>query len=211
MQFGALLQVLFWDAVWGAVGGASDGAGARLTAGCCLGRSSGGAVGGVVCNYCYLGSMLVYFEGPGTHPQKETGLGMEVNTTCFKQEYTAALQTGGKTSSHNLCHTPYLSKHLKSVLSLPSQEVGSGNRTSFLAPTDGPHRNPGCSIFLGYLHFTTRLLRIWAVLTSPAKSSSFSGLNGNYTNQTRHYVQIVGAQNTYAATKRLDLRSTQDK
>ena len=41
-----LLQVLFWDAVWGAVGGASDGAGARLTAGCCLGRSSGGAVGG---------------------------------------------------------------------------------------------------------------------------------------------------------------------
>ena len=46
MQFGVLLQVLFWDAVWGAVGGASDGAGARLTAGCCLGRSSGGAVGG---------------------------------------------------------------------------------------------------------------------------------------------------------------------
>ena len=40
-----LLQVLFWDAVWGAVGGASDGADARLTAGCCLGRSSGGAVG----------------------------------------------------------------------------------------------------------------------------------------------------------------------
>ena len=29
-----------------AVGGASDVAGARLTAGCCLGRSSGGAVGG---------------------------------------------------------------------------------------------------------------------------------------------------------------------
>ena len=46
MQFGVLLQVLFWDAVWGAVGDASDGAGARLTAGCCLGRSSGGAVGG---------------------------------------------------------------------------------------------------------------------------------------------------------------------
>ena len=41
-----LLQVLFWDAVWGVVGGAGDGAGARLTAGCCLGRSSGGAVGG---------------------------------------------------------------------------------------------------------------------------------------------------------------------
>ena len=41
-----LLQVLFWDAVWGAVGGASDGAGARLTAGCCSGRSSTGAVGG---------------------------------------------------------------------------------------------------------------------------------------------------------------------
>ena len=41
-----LLQVLFWDAVWGAVGGASDGADARLTAGFCLGRSSGGAVGG---------------------------------------------------------------------------------------------------------------------------------------------------------------------
>ena len=40
-----LLQVLFWDAVCGAVGGASDGAGARLTAGCCLERSSGGAVG----------------------------------------------------------------------------------------------------------------------------------------------------------------------
>ena len=46
MQFGVLLQVLFWDAAWGAVGGASDGAGARLTAGCCLGRSSRGAVGG---------------------------------------------------------------------------------------------------------------------------------------------------------------------
>ena len=59
-QFGVLLQVLFWDAV----GGASDGAGARLTAGCCLGRSSGGAVGGAgvqsYCNHCYLGSMLVY-------------------------------------------------------------------------------------------------------------------------------------------------------
>ena len=48
MQFGVLLQVLFWDAVWGAVGGASDGAGARLTAGCCLGHSSGGAVGGAI-------------------------------------------------------------------------------------------------------------------------------------------------------------------
>ena len=59
MQFRVLLQVLFWDAVSGAVGGASDGAGARLTAGCCLGRSSGVLLEVLVCNHCYLGSMLV--------------------------------------------------------------------------------------------------------------------------------------------------------
>ena len=51
MQFGVLLQVLFWDAVWGAVGGASDGAGARLTAGCCLGRSLGVLLEVLVCNH----------------------------------------------------------------------------------------------------------------------------------------------------------------
>ena len=43
---GHQLQVPFWDAVWGALGGASDFVSARLTAGCCVRHSSGGAVGG---------------------------------------------------------------------------------------------------------------------------------------------------------------------
>ena len=62
MQFGVLLQVLCWDAVWGAVGGASDGAGARLTAGCCLGRSSGGAVGGAGVQSLLSGSMRCIYS-----------------------------------------------------------------------------------------------------------------------------------------------------
>ena len=69
MQFGVLLQVLFWDAVWGAAGGASDGAGARLTAGCCLGRSSGGAVGGAgvqsLLSGVYAGVMLFCWTTQG--------------------------------------------------------------------------------------------------------------------------------------------------
>ena len=51
MQFGVLLQVLFWDAVWGAVGGASDGVWDALR---------GVLLEVLVCNHCYLGSMLVY-------------------------------------------------------------------------------------------------------------------------------------------------------
>ena len=61
-----LLQMLFWDAVWGAVGGASDGAGARLMAGCCLGRSSGGAVGGAgvqsLLSGAYAGVIFFFFK-----------------------------------------------------------------------------------------------------------------------------------------------------
>ena len=58
MQFGVQLQVLFWDAVWGAVGGASDGAGARGRV--LFGTLFGGVLLEVlVCNHCYLGSMLV--------------------------------------------------------------------------------------------------------------------------------------------------------
>ena len=65
-----LLRMLFWDAVWdavwGAVGGASDGAGARLT-GCCLGRSSGGAVGGAgvqsLLSGVYAGVILFVYIG----------------------------------------------------------------------------------------------------------------------------------------------------
>ena len=60
MQFGVQLQVLFWDAVWGAVGGASDGAGARGRV--LFGTLFGGVLLEVlVCNHCYLGSMLVFF------------------------------------------------------------------------------------------------------------------------------------------------------
>ena len=63
-----LLQVLFWDAVWGAVGGASDGAGARLTAGCCSGRSSTGAVGGAGVQSLLFGvyAGVILFEAQGT-------------------------------------------------------------------------------------------------------------------------------------------------
>ena len=52
--------MLFWDAVWGAVGGASDGAGARGRV--LFGTLFGGVLLEVlVCNHCYLGSMLVLF------------------------------------------------------------------------------------------------------------------------------------------------------
>ena len=47
------------------MGGASDGAGARLTTGCCLGRSSGGAVGGAGAQSLLSGVYAgVFFSSP---------------------------------------------------------------------------------------------------------------------------------------------------